>query len=58
MEGSSDHRLKYPGKTFPLERIVLVRADTREVHRTETLNRLGLKISESIYFQVGKLIIC
>ena len=58
MEGSSVHRLKYPGKTFPLERIVLVRADTREVHRTETLNRLGLKISESIYFQVEKLRIC
>ena len=58
MEGSGVHRLKYPGKTFALERIVLVRADTREMYRPETLGRLGLKMGESNYFQVGKLRLC
>ena len=38
--------IKSQGKKIPLESIVLVRADTRERNRPETLGGLGLKMGE------------
>ena len=39
-------QLKSTRKKIPLESIVLVRADTRERNRPETLGGLGLKMGE------------